>query len=47
MLAFVVKHMATKDDITDVKSTLADHTKILNGHTRESRHHQERCHNQP
>ena len=29
MLGFVVKHMATKDDIADVKSTLADHTKIL------------------
>jgi hypothetical protein len=28
MLEFVVKHMATKDDIADVKSTLADHTKI-------------------
>jgi hypothetical protein len=35
MLAHVVKHMATKDDITDVKSTLADHTKILNDHTRD------------
>jgi hypothetical protein len=35
MLGFVVKHMATKDDITDVKSTLADHTKILNEHTRD------------
>jgi hypothetical protein len=34
MLAHVVKHMATKDDIADVKSTLADHTKILNDHTR-------------
>jgi len=27
--------MATKDDIADVKSTLADHTKILNDHTRD------------
>jgi hypothetical protein len=35
MLGFVVKHMATKDDIADVKSTLADHTKILNDHTRD------------
>jgi hypothetical protein len=35
MLGFVVKHMATKDDIADVKSTLADHTKILNNHTRD------------
>jgi hypothetical protein len=35
MLAHVVKHMATKDDIADVKSTLADHTKILNDHTRD------------
>jgi hypothetical protein len=35
MLGFVVKHMATKDDIADVKSTLADHTKSLNGHTRD------------
>ena len=26
--------MATKDDITDVNSTLAGHTKILNDHTR-------------
>jgi hypothetical protein len=34
MLEFVVKHMATKDDIADVKFTLADHTKILNDHTR-------------
>ena len=34
MLEFVVKRMATKDDIADVKSTLADHTKILNDHTR-------------
>jgi hypothetical protein len=35
MLEFVVKRMATKDDIADVKSTLADHTKILNNHTRD------------
>jgi hypothetical protein len=35
MLGFVVKHMATKDNIADVKSTLADHTKILNDHTRD------------
>jgi hypothetical protein len=35
MLEFVVKRMATKDDIADVKSTLADHTKILNDHTRD------------
>jgi hypothetical protein len=35
MIGFVVKHMATKDDIADVKSTLADHTKILNDHTRD------------
>jgi hypothetical protein len=42
MIAHVVKHMATKDDIADVerdiadvKSTLADHTKILNDHTRD------------
>jgi hypothetical protein len=35
MLAHVVKHMATKEDIADVKSTLADHTKILNNHTRD------------
>ena len=35
MLSHVVKHMATKDDIADVKSTLADHTKILNDHTRD------------
>jgi hypothetical protein len=35
MLGFVVKHMATKDDIADVKSTLADHTTILNDHTRD------------
>jgi hypothetical protein len=27
--------MATKDDIADVKSTLADHTKILSDHTRD------------
>ena len=27
--------MATKDDIADVKSTLADHTRILNDHTRD------------
>jgi hypothetical protein len=27
--------MATKNDIADVKSTLADHTKILNDHTRD------------
>jgi hypothetical protein len=35
MLGFVVKRMATKDDIADVKSTLAGHTKILNDHTRD------------
>ena len=35
MLEFIVKGMATKDDIADVKSTLADHTKILNDHTRD------------
>ena len=35
MLAHVVKHMATKHDIAAVKSTLADHTKILNDHTRD------------
>ena len=29
MLAHVVKHMATKDDIVDIKSTLADHTRDL------------------
>jgi len=33
MLGFVVKHMATKDDIAEAKSTLADHTKILNDHS--------------
>ena len=35
MIAHVVKHMATKEDIAEVKSTLADHTKILNDHTRD------------
>ena len=35
MLEHVVKHMATKDDLASVKSTLADHTKILNDHTRD------------
>jgi hypothetical protein len=34
MIAHVVKHMATKEDIAEVKSTLADHTKILNDHTK-------------
>ena len=29
MLSHVVKHMATKDDIDDVKSILADHTRDL------------------
>jgi hypothetical protein len=35
MLAHVVKHMATKEDLADVKFTLADHTKNLNDHTRD------------
>jgi hypothetical protein len=35
MISHVVKHMATKEDIAVVKSTLADHTKILNDHTRD------------
>jgi hypothetical protein len=32
-IAEIKSKMATKDDIADVKSTLADHTKILNNHT--------------
>jgi hypothetical protein len=34
MIAHVVKHMATKEDIAEVKSTLADHTKTLADHTK-------------
>ena len=34
MVEHVVKHMATKEDIAEVKATLDDHTKILDEHTK-------------
>jgi hypothetical protein len=35
MLEHVVKHMATKDDIAELKTTLDEHSKILADHTRD------------
>jgi hypothetical protein len=34
MVEHVVKHMATKEDIAELKSTLDEHTKTLDDHTR-------------